>query len=65
MADTHSQTRKEFSALELERVLSLKEAAHITSTSIDTLRRNHADRIRKISARRYGMKLRDVISIGE
>jgi hypothetical protein len=48
-----------------DRILTLREAAKLTSLSEDTLRRNHPDKIRKLSARRCGMKLRDVLAIGE
>jgi hypothetical protein len=48
-----------------DRMLTLRQAAELTSLSEDTLRRNYPDKIRKLSVRRRGMKLRDVLAIGE
>jgi hypothetical protein len=35
----------------------------ITSLSEDTIRRHHPDRVRRLSDRRVGMKLRDALAI--
>jgi hypothetical protein len=52
-------------ALEGERVLSLDEAAEIVGVSTDTLRRRYGHLILSLSPRRRGMRLRDVLSIGQ
>jgi len=49
--------------LELQRVLPLREVERITSLSIDTLKRRHADKIKTLSPRRSGMKLKDALQI--
>jgi hypothetical protein len=51
-------------ALEIERIVTLAEAARLTGLSEDSLRRHHAHLIRRLSPRRVGMKFRDVIAIG-
>jgi hypothetical protein len=50
--------------LELERMLTLDETAELSGLSTDTLRRRYAHLIRRLSPRRVGMKLRDVLTIG-
>jgi hypothetical protein len=50
--------------LELQRVVSLKEAARLTGLSIDTLKRRHADVIVDLSPRRRGMRLHHALAIG-
>lgn len=49
---------------ELERVITLAEAAELTGLSRDSLQRHYARLIRRLSPRRVGMKLRDVLAIG-
>lgn len=46
------------------RVVTLQQAAALNSCSIDTLKRNHSDKILKLSTRRLGMRLADAIAIG-
>jgi hypothetical protein len=53
------------SAIELEKIVTLAEAAELAGLSEDGLRRHHSHLIRRLSPRRVGMKLRDVLSIGE
>jgi hypothetical protein len=43
--------------LELLRIASLPEAERLSSLSEDTLRREHPDKIQKISKRRDGMRV--------
>jgi hypothetical protein len=52
------------SAFEMERVVSLNDAAMLSGLSRDTLRRNYPDLIRKLSPRRVGVRLKDVLAIG-
>jgi len=70
MPPTDSPTRRPWwtqapAGLELERVLSLDEAARLTNLSKDTLRRRYPSTLLRLSPRRIGMRLRDVLRIGE
>jgi hypothetical protein len=47
--------------LELERIVPLQQAAELQSTSVDTLKRRHRDKIIKLSPRRLGMKLKHAL----
>jgi hypothetical protein len=49
--------------LELESVKVLPEAERMTTLSVDTLKRRYPDRIVRLSPRREGMKLRDILAI--
>lgn len=51
--------------LKTERFITIAEAAALTGLSEDSLRRHHSHLIRRLSPRRLGMKLGDVLSIGE
>jgi hypothetical protein len=51
------------SALELARIASLSEASHLSGLSEDTLRREHADKLLKLSQRRTGMRVRDALML--
>jgi hypothetical protein len=59
-----ARRRLDLHGLHGEQMLSLAEAAQLTSLSLDTLRRRHADKIVVLSPRRRGMRLRDVLAIG-
>jgi hypothetical protein len=50
--------------LEQARIITLDEAARLSSISVDSWRRNHKDKIIKLSRRRVGIKLADVLAIG-
>lgn len=50
--------------LERLRILPLQKVAEITSLSEDTLKRNFPDKVRRLSARRLGMMVADVLAIG-
>jgi hypothetical protein len=50
---------------ELDRIVTLREAAEISSLSTDSLRRHHADKIIKLSPRRLGIRLRDALMLRE
>jgi hypothetical protein len=56
--------REPLSAFELERILTLDEVAEFTRLSEDGIRRHWGHLIRRLSPRRVGMKLRDVLTIG-
>jgi hypothetical protein len=49
--------------LELQRIVSLQEAARLAGCSQDTLRRNHRDKIVKVSDRRQGMRIKDALML--
>jgi hypothetical protein len=51
--------------IELQRVITLREAAGIAGISLDTIRRRYPQIIIKLSPRRVGVRLRDVLAIGE
>jgi hypothetical protein len=55
----------QLSALELERIVTLREAAELLGLSYHTLWRYHRDRFLSLSPNRRGIRLRDVIAIGE
>jgi hypothetical protein len=51
------------SSIELERIVTLKEAARLSSESIDTLRRRHRDKIIQLSPRRQGMRVKHALML--
>jgi hypothetical protein len=51
--------------LELQRIVSLREASKLAGMSEDTLRRRHADKILTLSPRRRGMRLRHALMLPE
>jgi hypothetical protein len=56
-------SRTELSPLELERIVTLKEASRLSSESIDSLRRRNPGKIIQLSPRRIGMRVRDALRI--
>jgi hypothetical protein len=50
--------------LELDRIVSMQEAEAISSLSPWSWRRNHPDKVVKLSARRDGVRLRDALMLG-
>jgi hypothetical protein len=62
MTDTKSPKLPELSALDLEKHVSVRAAAEIRGISRDTFKRHYAHLIRKLSPRREGVKLRDLLS---
>lgn len=61
---TDQSKLSELTPLELERIVTLEEASRLSSESVDTLRRRHADKIIKLSPRRVGMRVRDALRLG-
>ena len=49
------------SALDLERHVSVPEAAEIRNISVDTFKRHYQHLIKKVSPRREAVKLRDLL----
>ena len=52
-------------AIELQRIAPLTEAARLAGVSKDTLQRHHQDKILQLSPRRLGMRVRDALSLGK
>ena len=50
-------------ALELDRIISMREAEEVSSLSVDSLKRHHADKLIELSPRRLGMRLRDALML--
>lgn len=61
-ANTHIKARPELTALELERNVPVLEAAQLMGVSEATFKRRYRHLIRKLSPRRQGVKLRDLLS---
>jgi hypothetical protein len=59
--DSAGSGRPELSALELERHISVPEAAAQKGVSEDTFRRHYGHLIRKVSPRRCTVKVRDLL----
>jgi hypothetical protein len=59
---TLNLTSTKLTALELERHVSVPEAAEILGISTDTFKRHHARLIRKVSPRRDAVRLRDLLA---
>jgi hypothetical protein len=49
--------------IETQRVITLVEASRMLSISVDTIKRRHADKIVRLSPRRCGMRLGDVLNL--
>jgi hypothetical protein len=50
---------------ELDRILSLEQAATLCSLSADTLKRRYADKLVRLSPRRVGIRVRDALMLPE
>jgi len=51
--------------LELERIVTLREAYDLSGLSPDAWRDNYPDLIIQLSPRRQGIKLKNVLSVGQ
>jgi hypothetical protein len=65
VARPKSRGQAELSALDLEKIITLTEAAAFTGLSKDSLRRHHKHLFRRLSPKRIGIKLKDALTIGE
>ena len=54
---------KNFTALELEKIIPVSDAAGLNNQHEDTFRRNFPHLIRKVGKRKTGVKLRDAITL--
>jgi hypothetical protein len=61
MSDKHSVQLS--AERELDRILSLEQAADVSSLSPDTIKRRHADKLVNLSPRRVGIRLRDALML--
>jgi len=51
----------EINWIELQRIVDLKEASRLSGMSVDTIKRNHREKILELSPRRLGMRVRDAL----
>jgi hypothetical protein len=61
-------TRRRFqlpTELEGERIVGLQDAAELSGISVDTWKRRYQHLLIRLSPRRLGVKLRDVLSLGQ
>jgi hypothetical protein len=49
---------------QFDKIITLREAAELSSVSVDTWKREHPDKIIRLSARRNGVRLRDALFLG-
>jgi hypothetical protein len=50
---------------ELDRIVSLEQAAELCSLSADTIKRRHRDKLIRLSPRRTGIRLRDALMLAD
>jgi hypothetical protein len=56
--------RADADLVERHRIIPLRQVSELTSISVDCLKRNYADKIKRLSPRRVGMLLADALAIG-
>jgi hypothetical protein len=62
---TNTESSSEMlSGLEGMRIVSVPEAARLTNISTDTFRRQYPHLILRLSSKRIGVRVRDVLAIG-
>ena len=52
-------------ALELDRIISMQEAEKVSSLSVNSWKRHHADKLVELSPRRIGVRLRDALMLSK
>jgi hypothetical protein len=57
---THFKLSRE---LELERILTMREAEEVSRISEDSWKRNHSDKIVRMGPRRIGVRLKDALML--
>ena len=50
---------------ELDRIVSLEQAAELCSLSADTIKRRHPGKLVQLSPRRVGVRVRDALMLSE
>jgi hypothetical protein len=61
-ATAHAQL---LAGVEGQRIVSLKEASRLAGVSVDTLRKHYKALIVRVGPKRVGMRLNDVLSLGQ
>jgi hypothetical protein len=51
-------------SLELERLITIEKASEIVGISDDSFRRHYSHLIRRITPRRIGVRVRDLLTVG-
>jgi hypothetical protein len=51
-------------SLELERLITIEKASEIVGISDDSFRRHYGHLIRRITPRRIGVRVRDLLTVG-
>ena len=51
--------------LERKKIIPLQQGAKLQNTSVDTLKRNHPDKIIKLSKRRLGIRLEHALMLSD
>jgi hypothetical protein len=46
---------------ELDKIISLEQVEEVSTLSPDSIKRHHADKLIRLSPRRFGMRLRDAL----
>jgi hypothetical protein len=65
MSNLVTEQAAELSSLEQKRIASLQEASRLSSVSVDTLKREHSDKIIRLSPRRLGMRVGDALMLNK
>jgi hypothetical protein len=60
-----SDQEPQLSPLELLRVASLPEVKRLTGLSADTIKKHHGAKLVRVSPRRIGMRVKDVLAIAQ
>jgi hypothetical protein len=64
MLSRRNNEASELDPLELLKIITLERVTELTTLSVDSLKRHHADKIRRLGPRRLGMCLGDALAIG-
>jgi hypothetical protein len=65
LAGLAQSTSQLLAGVEGERIISLTEASRLAGVSIDTIKRRHGGKIVRMSTKRIGMRLRDVLTLAQ
>jgi hypothetical protein len=63
MPEQASKSDSHLSALELNRIVSLAEAARLSSMSEDTIKRRFPEKLVRLSPRRLGVRVADALML--
>jgi hypothetical protein len=62
---TSAQELPELTALELNRIVRMSEAARLSGLSEDSLKRNHSDKIMQLGPRAIGMRVGHALQLSK